>query len=352
MSTKSDARHAVMLSQVEAAMSKLSPEAVAAMKKDDEWRQKPVNPMPDEDLKGKLFVITGANTGIGYHTAQRLAANRGKPTVVVAARSVVKGQEAVEKIRKSAENDDVHFVQLDLSSLESVDAFVERFRAKFTHISVLINNAGIMATPYAVSPDGYELQFAVCHLGHFRLTTRLLDMIDKDGRILNLSSDAHRRTSFDEWPFESFEKPVEEKEYDPWATYCTVKAANVLFTLELQKRVDDIFPERNIVCAAVHPGFVRTNLQRNIGLEADDYARVALRTPLSPRRGADNSFYVATCPKIPKAQYWDNTVAKAPNGKTLDEDAQKKLWELSERLVERYEKAKKTTTQKPKEPEE
>lgn len=149
------------------------------------------------DQKGRVAIVTGSSSGIGYETARVLAAKNA--TVIIAVRNLEKGQSALEKIRGQHPEADVRIMELDLASLESVRRFSEEFRKNFSQLDLLINNAGVMMPPYSKTADGFELQFETNHLGHFALTGLLLDLIlkTKNSRIITVSSTAHRAGKLD-----------------------------------------------------------------------------------------------------------------------------------------------------------
>jgi NAD(P)-dependent dehydrogenase (short-subunit alcohol dehydrogenase family) len=206
--------------------------------------------MPDQS--GRHAIVTGANSGLGLHTAAELAIKGA--TVTLAVRDVQRGELAAEKIRTRAPQAEVDVAYLDLADLSTVRAFAQAWRSNSAQsIDLLINNAGIMAIPYRVSTDGYEMQFATNHLGHFALTGLLLDSMSANARVVNVSSQAHRmgRINFDDLSG--------EKSYSAWRAYGQSKLANLLFTSELQRRLDQA--GLDIRATAAHPGYANTNLQ-------------------------------------------------------------------------------------------
>jgi NAD(P)-dependent dehydrogenase (short-subunit alcohol dehydrogenase family) len=205
---------------------------------------------------GRVAVITGANTGIGFHTAAVLA-DRGA-RVVLAVRDIGKGRAALSQIRARSPHADVVVQQLDLSSLDSVHAAADALKAGYSEIDLLINNAGVMFTPEASTKDGFELQLGTNHLGHFALTGLLLKhMLGVDGsRIVTVSSLAHRMQATID-----FSDLHSQRSYDPVAAYGRSKLANLLFTYELQRRL--AANDCATIAVAAHPGSSRTALARN-----------------------------------------------------------------------------------------
>ena len=204
-------------------------------------------------LTGKTAIITGANTGIGLETAIDFA-KRGS-RVILACRSVEKGQAAVEKVKKRANSEDVIFIQLDLASLQSVRNFSTKVLKEEAHIDLLINNAGVMAPPYTLTKDGFELQFGVNHLGHFLLTNLLLERIKESpsARIVNVSSFDYKKGKI------NFDDLKSEHSYDAMGAYGQSKLANVLFTRQLAKRLKGT----SVTTYSLHPGVVATELARH-----------------------------------------------------------------------------------------
>ena len=209
-------------------------------------------------LDGKTVIITGANTGIGLETAVDLA-KRNAAKIILACRSVERGEKAAVEVRKRSNNDNVVFCQLDLASLESVRKFAGKILEEEPRIDILINNAGVMALPQrTLTKDGFEMQFGTNHLGHFLLTYLLLDRIKEapSARIVNVSSSAHRRGKMD------FDNLNSEKSYVPWVAYGTSKLANILFTRSLAKRLKGT----NVTANSLHPGVINTELARHLSL--------------------------------------------------------------------------------------
>ena len=207
-------------------------------------------------LDGKTVIITGANSGIGLETAVDMAKRNAR--VILACRSVERGEAAVADVRKRSGNNNVVFVQLDLGSLDSVRAFAAKMLEDEPHIDILINNAGVMTIPKrTLTSDGFEMQFGVNHLGHFLLTNLLLDRIKNtpSARIVNLSSSAQGYAG----KFE-FDNLNSERSYSPFRAYCASKLANVLFTRSLAKRLEGT----GVTTNAVDPGAIKTGLQQHL----------------------------------------------------------------------------------------
>lgn len=205
------------------------------------------------DQTGRRFVITGANSGIGLDAARMLAARGAE--VVMACRNTAKGDAAAAAIRQQYPDARLDVLPLDLADLSSVAAFAGELRSRYGRFDVLINNAGVMALPYATTVDGFEMQFGTNHLGHFALTGQVIDLIRgaEDGRVVNVASQAHR---FGKMRWHDLHW---QSRYQKWPAYGQSKLANLLFTFELDRRLSAAgWPLRAVAC---HPGYSATNLQ-------------------------------------------------------------------------------------------
>ena len=205
------------------------------------------------NLTGKRILVTGVSAGIGVETARALAAHGAH--VVGAARDLVKAKAATEQVRKDAGNNGGSFelIELDLGNLESVRACADQLLAKGEPFDVVIANAGVMATPFGHTAEGFETQFGTNHLGHFVLVNRMASLIRSGGRVINLSSSGHRFSNVD-----LNDPNFERTPYEPFVAYGRSKTANILFALAFDQRHRD----RGVRAAAVHPGGIRTELAR------------------------------------------------------------------------------------------
>jgi NAD(P)-dependent dehydrogenase (short-subunit alcohol dehydrogenase family) len=287
------------------------------------------------DQTGRVAVVTGSNTGIGYHAAAALA-DRGAH-VVLAVRDLDKGNDAVARILAASRGADVAVQQLDLSSLKSVHAAAEALRSAYPRIDLLINNAGVMYTPKQTTADGFELQFGTNHLGHFALTGLLLDrMFVKGARVVTVSSNAHRFKAaihFDDLHW--------ERRYNRFAAYGQAKLANLLFTYELQRRLAE--NSRPTIAAAAHPGASNTELTRNLPAIVRPAER--LMAPLisqKPEMGALPTLRAATDPTVAGGQYYgpDGLGEQRGHPKLVESskqshnaELQHRLWRVSEELT-------------------
>ena len=284
--------------------------------------------MPDQI--GRVAVVTGANTGIGFETAAALAA--GKAVVVLACRNPQKAENAIERIRARTPSAELEFIELDLASLASVERFASSFRAGHDRLDLLINNAGVMIPPLGHTEDGFELQFGCNHLGHFALTGRLLDLLQATpgARVVNVSSMAHRYGAMD------FDNLNAEKNYDKMPAYGQSKLANLLFTFELQHRLQKA--DLTVKVTAAHPGWTGTDLQRHSSVIAFLNHFFAQ----TPGMGALPTLRAATDPQAQSGDYYGprgfyemrgtpkkvETTLAAKN----ERDA-RRLWQVSEELT-------------------
>jgi NAD(P)-dependent dehydrogenase (short-subunit alcohol dehydrogenase family) len=278
--------------------------------------------MPSQD--GRTVVITGSNSGIGLNAARELA--RAGARVVMAVRNTQKGEEAAASVQG-----DVEVRELDLADLSSVRSFASEYEGD---IDVLINNAGVMAVPESRTADGFEMQIGTNHLGHFALTNLLLPGI-RD-RVVTIASGAHRMGKIDledlNW---------ENRRYDRWRAYGQAKLANLLFTLELQRRLDEAGSDVRAVAA--HPGWSATNLQSHTGSRLQN-GFMAIGNKLwaqSDEKGAWPTLYAAT-QDVAGAAYVGpdgfqemrgHPTLVSRSGAASDEQTARGLWELSERLT-------------------
>ncbi|KAG0248217.1 hypothetical protein BG011_000334 [Mortierella polycephala] len=295
------------------------------------------------DQTGKVAIVTGANTGLGYATMVALA-GRGAH-VFLACRSEERALHAVEEAKQEikekyprAPAPNLEFLELDLNDMSKCKKAANEFLNKGLPLHLLVNNSGIMTTPFALSADGIEQQFAVNHMGHFVFTTALLDRIKESqpSRIVVLSSHSHER------PVEGgidFDTLNDEKMSTIVSRYGRSKLANVLFGKALARRLADTQVYVNIV----HPGFVATELQRH---NKDLFGPAVLRIleaitavmAMTPEVGALTQLYVATSPEIVnkdiRGRYFVPIANEIqPSAYAQDEALQEKLWAFSEKLV-------------------
>jgi NAD(P)-dependent dehydrogenase (short-subunit alcohol dehydrogenase family) len=290
-------------------------------------------------LRGKIAIVTGGHAGLGLETT-RVLSNAGA-VVVIGSRDPQKAQMAVAKMKNVAVG------QLDLASPSSIDRFANEFlKAKFA-LDLLINNAGIMATPLMRDDRGYEMQFATNHLGHFQLTARVWEALKRSGnaRVVALSSYGHSMGAVD------FSDPnFNERPYDKWAAYGQSKSANSLFAVELDKRGQ----EHGIRAFAVHPGGILTDLVRHMTEEElngfgiyrengvaklperfkniEQGAATTVWCAVSPQLNNKGGVYCADCdiaPMVPP----DSQINSGVRSWAVDKVAAEALWVLSEKLT-------------------
>jgi NAD(P)-dependent dehydrogenase (short-subunit alcohol dehydrogenase family) len=290
------------------------------------------------DQSGRVAVVTGANSGLGYITARELA--RKGARVALACRNEVRGREAVARLIADVPHADVELRSLDMASLASIRAFADGIQASYPVLDLLVNNAGVMAIPRRETADGFEMQFGTNHLGHFALTGLLLPLLvnQPDARVVTVSSTAHRPGGL------NFDDIMHERSYRRWKVYSDSKLANLLFTYEFQRRLSAI--DSPLISVAAHPGTASTNLVKP-GSEGNRLKQIVMTVGIrligqSEAQGALPQLYAATSPDVRGGEYF------GPNGiaenrgypKRVDSTSASKdpataarLWELSEDLT-------------------
>lgn len=292
------------------------------------------------DQNGRVALVTGANSGIGLEAALGLAGAGAK--VVLACRNEEKASVAVDHIRAEVADADLDVVPLDLSVQASVREAAEAIRKEHPRLDLLVANAGVMAIPRRVTPDGWEMQLATNHLGHYALVGLLLDtMLDVDGsRVVVVTSGTHRggRINFDDLQ--------SERRYRKWMAYGQSKLANLLFAQELQRRL--AAAAKPTICTAAHPGYASTHLAA-VGPEMSGNTLMVRVMEISNRvigqsaaAGALPTLYAATAPWLkggeligPKGPFHlrGNPAAETPAKKALDEAVAAQLWTVSQELT-------------------
>ena len=287
------------------------------------------------DLNGTIAVVTGASAGIGVETARALAAAGAR--VVLAARNAERTEAAAESIRERVPGATVEVGSLDLTSLDSVRAFAEWYLAQHDELQLLVNNAGVMYTPFEHTAEGFEMQFGTNHLGHFLLTCQLVPALlaGAPSRVINLSSGGHFGSDI-VWDDPNFE----QREYDKFAAYGQSKTANILFSVELEHRLGD----RGVHAYAVHPGMISTELGRY--MTRDDMAALQERAKRGPsggmpprkslEQGAATSVWAATAAGLDEqggTYLADCQVTDQHAPWARDRESAARLWTLSESLI-------------------
>jgi len=288
------------------------------------------------DQSGRTAVVTGANSGLGLETARQLA--RAGARVVMACRNLEKGEAARRDIAASAPGAELELEQLDLAGLDSVRSFAARYRSSHDGLDLLINNAGVMAPPRQRTADGFELQFGTNHLGHFALTGLLIGAMEgrEDGRVVTLSSQAHRTGRI------AFDNLGGDRHYFRWRAYGQAKLANLIFALELERRLSAA--ASTIKSMAAHPGYAATNLQSAAAPLVDRLVMKVSNLVIaqSDEMGALPVLYAATEPGLPGGTYAGpdgigeqrgHPKPVAPNGAARNEKTAKRLWEVSEQMT-------------------
>ncbi len=284
--------------------------------------------MPDQT--GKIAIVTGANSGIGYETARALA-HKGA-TTILACRNQQKGETAVNQIKAENPQGTAELMLLDLADLASVRRFAAEFANRYDRLDLLINNAGVMTPPFGKTTDNFELQFGINHLGHFALTGQLFDLILRTprSRIVNISSLMHRRGAI------NFDDLNSERGYNRPAAYGQSKLANLLFTYELQRKLQAAGQEA--IAAAAHPGWTATNLQQYSGV----FNFLNRFLAQSPEMGALPTLYAAAAEEVHGGDYYGPSQRfesvgypkkVKSNGRSHDEAVAAKLWVVSEKLT-------------------
>jgi NAD(P)-dependent dehydrogenase (short-subunit alcohol dehydrogenase family) len=282
------------------------------------------------DQRGRLVLITGANSGLGLESAKSLS--KAGADVILACRGEAKARRAMEDVRAAGGRGELHFEALDLSDLASVAACAERVRGGFGQLDVLLNNAGVMVPPKGRTRDGFETQLGTNHLGHFALTAQLMPLLQvtPGARVVTVSSIMHRlgKVRFDDLQF--------DRRYVAWLAYGQSKLANLLFTFELARRLERA--ETDVLSLGAHPGYSATNLQ------AHDLMSRALNpvAAQSAAMGALPSLFAAVSRDVVQGGYYGPSSMGEMRGypgrarasrRARDEGVARRLWSVSEQLT-------------------
>jgi len=284
-----------------------------------------------EDQTGKVVIITGSNTGIGYHMAHGLVSKGA--SVVMACRNLKKASDSRNKILKDFPKANIKIYQLDLADLDNIKYFAKKFINENDRLDVLINNAGVMIPPYSKTKNNFELQFGTNHLGHFALTGLLLPLLEKNdnGRIITVSSIAHNPGIID---FDDLNS--ERKKYSKWGSYSQSKISNLCFAIELDRRLKA--GGFSTISLASHPGYSNTELQRYSIL----WRILNVFFAMSAKKGSEATLFAATNQKATEYIYWGPTgiiemrgrTGKAKiNKKAQNKETAKRLWSISEKMT-------------------
>jgi len=276
-------------------------------------------------MNGKVCLITGANSGIGKEAALGLA--QLGATVVIAARDRKKGEATVSEIRQATGHQNVNLIVADLSSMMSVRDLASTFLGGYPRLHVLINNAGTYLPKRITTADGYEAVFATNHLGHFLLTSLLLDLLKSSApsRIINVTSDAHRGAEID------FEDLMQEKKYSAFKAYHQSKLANVLFTYQLSKLLEGT----GVTVNCLHPGVVRTGFGKDMGGLFSISVKLAGPFMMRPAKAAQALVYMTSAPELEKVsgKHFAKGREKESSRESHDMNAAERLWQVSEELT-------------------
>lgn len=291
---------------------------------------------PDElpDLSGKLCIITGGNSGIGFEAAKILAGKNAD--VVIAARNEAKGKQALAKIVNLGSGR-CELLSIDLADMASIRSAAKEAHDRFGAVAALINNAGVMQTPKQTTKDGFEMQLGTNHLGHFLWTALMMDQVDgRGGRVVTVSSMLYKFGNID------FDNLMMERRYDASRSYTRSKLANLLFAMELHRRLEDA--DSRIKSVACHPGYSDTELQFSgpTGVFKTIYKLTNAVIAQSAERGSYPTALAAADPRAESGGYYGPTGffdVRGPVGdadvepRALDEAVAEKLWQVSEELV-------------------
>eukprot|EP00026_Physarum_polycephalum_P011056 Phypoly_transcript_11251.p1 GENE.Phypoly_transcript_11251~~Phypoly_transcript_11251.p1 ORF type:complete len:331 (+),score=62.43 Phypoly_transcript_11251:183-1175(+) len=292
---------------------------------------------PQVDVHGKNVIVTGGYTGIGYETA-RVFAVRGARVFIVG-RDATKGTKAVESLKTETKSNNIEFWECDLGSFASIRSFAEKFNALNVPLHYLINNAGVMNCPYGKTVDGLETQIGTNHFGHFLLTNLLVPSLIRGApsRVVSVASSGHVFSKI-RWDDMNWEKTP----YNPVHAYGQSKTANILFAVEFNRRYKD----QGVIANSLHPGSVRTELQRHSTQESigemlkEEALPLAFKyscIPKTTQQGAATSVYAALSPDVAEGGLFcdDCQIAVDPPAlpHAVDPEEAKKLWTISEEIV-------------------
>lgn len=279
----------------------------------------------NETMMNKNVIVTGGSSGIGFETAHALAGM--DASVWIVGRDEARSKAAVAKIKEFTGNEKVEYLLADLSSIHSVDNLGQEIHSKLDRLDVLVNNAGAFFMRRKVTADGLEMTFALNHVNYFLLTSLLMDLIKKsgNGRIVNVSSAAHYSGHVD------FSDLQLSRGFNPMRAYGTSKLMNVLFTYELNRRLNG----DGITVNALHPGFVASNFGRSNGGLLDPIFKIVQLGAISTEQGAKTSVYLASSPDVEgvSGKYFDKCEAVRSSSESYDPEIAARLWTETELLI-------------------
>ncbi|MBX3074677.1 SDR family oxidoreductase [Candidatus Obscuribacterales bacterium] len=276
-------------------------------------------------MKGKRCLITGATAGIGEVAAVEIA--RQGADVVIVGRNENRCKNTLAKMIATEGGGDLSYFVADLSSRQSVIELAQQYKEKFDRLDVLVNNAGAVFFKDERSVDGLEMTWALNHFGYFWLTEELLDLIKESApsRIINVSSDAHKRARLNP------DHCIDEKNRVPYFTYGNSKLANILFTVELSKRLSDT----SVTANSMHPGVVSTNFGANNGIPGRIFNLMTAFVSITAEEGAKTIIYLATSPEVDgvSGNYFVKEKVVASSKESQDAQLARKLWQQSEQTT-------------------
>jgi NAD(P)-dependent dehydrogenase (short-subunit alcohol dehydrogenase family) len=278
------------------------------------------------NMSGKICLVTGATNGIGKAAARALA--QMGATVVIVGRDAQKAAQVTEEIRTVSGNQNVDWLLADLSSQQEVRRLADEFKRRYPQLHVLLNNAGGTFTNRQLSVDGIEMTFALNHLAYFLLTNLLLDMLKASApaRVINVSSDAHSGGKIE------FDNLQGERSYSSFGPYGNSKLANILFTIELARRLEGT----GVTVNALHPGLTSTGFgKNNPGFFMKVMRAVIPLVARSPEKGAATSIYLASSPEVQgmTGKYFVDCKVTQPSAPAADTTVARKLWDVSAEMV-------------------
>ncbi len=280
---------------------------------------------PNDSMRGKVVLVTGANSGIGRACALGIA--RLGATVVFLCRSAKRGEKALRWVRKHSGNDEVHLMLADLSRRRDIFEAADQFQGRFRRLDVLLNNAGILTRNRRLTADEFEVQFFVNHLAYFLLTGLLLDLLRESApsRIVNVASTAHSRGTID------FDNLQGETHYNGWQQYGNTKLANIVFTYELARRLEG----SGVTANCLHPGVIHTNLMSNYSIVLSGLWHLLRWFFKQPEEGARTPVYLASSPAVAgeSGGYYRDCGPMGTTEESNDPAVQRRLWEASETLT-------------------
>ncbi|KTD85323.1 SDR family oxidoreductase [Paenibacillus etheri] len=277
-------------------------------------------------MRGKIALVTGANSGMGLATTVELARKGAK--VIMVCRNRQRGEEALAAAKQKSHSEDIELMLCDLASLESIRSFAEEFTRKYPILDILINNAGVVTIKRQLTKDGFEMDLGVNHLGHFLLTNLLLEPLEaaEQGRIVVVASGAYKIGAL------HYEDPTLERRFNPAKAYARSKLANILFTKELAARLQGT----RVTVNCVHPGAVGTNIgvNRETGF-GKSILKLLSYFFLTPEQGADTAIYLATEPDLQEVtgQYYYRRKNQELTPRAQNKQEAKRLWQWSQEQV-------------------